>query len=143
MKKDEVPQDESRTYGGQKKLLYAVSDDGRYEGVPSSDWEVETFATVAAVEAFDALRDAALFRAWQGLTSPLEYHMYARRMDAATLSQAAGYGVWRVKRHFRPRIFSRLSSSRLQRYCDVLALSLDQLRSLPADTRQPDEDAGA
>ena len=133
MKKDEVPQDESRTYGGHKKLFYATNDDGDFEGVQSSGWEVETYATVSAVEALEAERDAALQRARIGETSPLEYHMYAKRMDLATLTSSTGYGAWRVKRHLKPSIFAKLPDSKLAPYCEAMDMTPEELRSLPSE----------
>ena len=41
MKKDDVPQDNSKSYQGQKKLLYAVDENGHYQGVASTGWDVE------------------------------------------------------------------------------------------------------
>jgi hypothetical protein len=131
MKTDEVPQDTARTYGGVKKLLYAVRDDGAYEGVQSAGWDVETYATVAAVEELDRLRDDAVARAKTGDTSPLEAHMYVRRMDVATLAGAAGIWEWRVRRHFQPKVFAGLSQALLARYAAALDLSVDALVKAP------------
>ncbi len=50
MKTDEVPQDPTTTYGGVRKLLYAVDDKGEYTGVRSQGWDVENYVTQAAVE---------------------------------------------------------------------------------------------
>ena len=131
MKADEVPQDTARTYGGSKKLMYAVRDDGEYMGVKSAGWEVETYATVTAVEELDRLRDDALRRAKVGATSPLEAHMYVRRMDIATLAAVTGIWQWRVKRHFRPDVFAQLSGPLLQRYAQALDISVADLRRVP------------
>lgn len=131
MKKDEVPQDKSRALAGQRKLMYAVDDSGAYTGVASAGWEAEDDSTMAAVREIDRLRDDALVRARKGATAPLEYHMYARRMEPATLSQTTGWPEWRVKRHFRPEVFRKLPASMMARYVDALELSVEQLRALP------------
>ncbi|MBL8558080.1 MAG: hypothetical protein JNM47_05130 [Hyphomonadaceae bacterium] len=131
MKTDEVPQDEARTYGGQKKLMYAVREDGEYTGVKSAGWEVETYATVRAVEELDRLRDDAVARAKAGATSPLEAHMYVRRMDVATLAAVTGIWEWRVKRHFRPSVFAGLSTALLERYAQALDIDVAALKRAP------------
>ena len=131
MKTDEVPQDPARTYGGSRKLLYAVREDGEYAGVQSAGWDVETYATVSAVEELDRLRDDAVARAKAGRTSPLEAHMYVRRMDPATLSAVTGVWQWRLRRHFRPEVFARLSDNLLQRYAQALDITVDTLRRTP------------
>lgn len=138
MKKDEVPQDNSRTYGGERKLMYAVDNDGKYTGVESSGWEVETYATVAAVEALEAQRDVALARGLAGETSPLEYHMFDKRMDMATLTSSTGYGAWRVKRHLKPAIFNKLPDAKLEPYCEALGIDIATLKSLPQPSLKTD-----
>jgi hypothetical protein len=132
MKTDEVPQDTAQTYAGVRKLLYAVDDKGEYTGVHSAGWEVETYVTLAAVDELNRLRDEAYERARVGKTSPLEYHMFARRMEVATLSAASGVWAWRVRRHFRPEVFAKLDDKVLQRYAATMGISVEELKQVPA-----------
>jgi hypothetical protein len=131
MKTDEVPQDTAQTYAGVRKLLYAVDESGEYTGVQSAGWEVETYATMAAVDLLNKQRDETLARAHAGQTSPLEFHMYDRRMDLATLAAASGVWTWRIKRHFKPDVFANLATPLLQRYADPMGISVETLRGLP------------
>jgi hypothetical protein len=131
MKTDEVPQDVAQAYAGNRKLLYAVDERGDYAGVKSAGWDVENYVTLAAVDAINRWRDEAWARAKHGETSPLEYHMYRRRMEPATLSAATGVWRWRLARHMRPKTFAKLSDGLLQRYADVLGISVEELRQLP------------
>ena len=75
--------------------------------------------------------DAALARGRAGITSPLEYHMFAKRMDMATLTSATGYGAWRVKRHLKPHIFNKLTDAKLKPYCEAMDILPEELRRLP------------
>lgn len=131
MKIDEVPQDTARTYGGTKKLLYAVDENGEYTGVNSAGWEVETYATMAAVEQLELARQDAWNRAKAGRTSPLEFHVLNRRMDIDTVSSATRIWKFRVRRHYRPDIFAKLPGKVLQRYASVLHMTVADLRALP------------
>lgn len=131
MKKDEVPQETARTYGGTKKLLYAVDDSGEYTEVNSAGWEPETFATVQAVDELNRLRDQAFADAKAGKVSPLVYWMYARRMEPATLAATTGLWAWRVNRHFKPKVFAGLSDAILARYAEVMDIPVASLRTLP------------
>ena len=70
---------------------------------------------------------AARTRSSLRVASPLEYHMYRSRMDVALLSQTTGLFRWRVRRHFRPEVFARLSPRLRQRYADALGLSPEAL----------------
>ena len=83
------------------------------------------------LEALHAQAEAARERVNAGRASPLEYWMYARRMDVTLLSQTSGFWQWRVKRHLQPKGFARLSPKQLERYAQALGLSLAALEQLP------------
>jgi hypothetical protein len=131
MKKDEVPQDKNRTYGGHKKIVYAVNTEGKYETISSSGWQAEEFVTLMAVDQLNELALAAYHSARQGASSPLEYHMYAKRLDIAGLSQATGLFQWRIKRHLKPTVFANLPPRIIKRYLAALGLTEAELRALP------------
>ena len=127
MKLDEVPQDHSSTYGGHSKLVYAVDDQGHYQGAQSDGWSTEAYATELAVIELEELA-AAAHAAWQhGELSPLKYLMYRHRMDELALAQITGLWQWRIRRHFRPAIYRRLSTALLTRYAEAFGLPLEQL----------------
>jgi hypothetical protein len=127
---DEVPQDRIPTYGGRRKLFYAVDHDGAYVTVRSSGWEAEAFATGSALEEIERLKNEAWERATSGATSPLEYYMHCRRMDLALLAKATGFSRWRVRRHFRPTVHRRLGERVLARYAEALGIDVPTLKGL-------------
>lgn len=131
MRSDEVPQDNSSSYAGHKKLLYAQTGEGNYVSVQSSGWAVEEAATCDAVAEFDRLALQALLTVKAGQKSPLYYHMYAARMDLALLAQVTGMWRWRIKRHFNPIHFAKLSDALLNRYADVFNIPLAALKTTP------------
>jgi hypothetical protein len=131
MDKESVPQDNSPTYAGLRKLLYAVDAQGKYTGVPSTGWEVESFATQTAVSELDRLRQDAWQRARDGKTSALEFHMFRNRMEPDTLSATTGIWRWRIRRHFNPARFSRLSDKLLTRYAEAMGIAVAELRVVP------------
>ena len=126
-----VPQDPSPTYEGQRKLLYAVDEQGAYTGVHSAGWEAETFATLTAVAELDRLREESWTRALAGQTSALEFHMFDRRMELDTLAATTGIWKWRIKRHFDVQRFARLPESILQRYADAMGITVERLKHVP------------
>jgi len=129
MKLDDVPQHNSSSYGGHKKLLYATNDDGRYTSTQSSGWDAEAFATALAVDTLQQQAEQAKQQWQQGLISPLPYLMYQARLDEIGLSQVTGLWRWRIRRHFHPDRFRRLSTAVLQRYSDALAIPVTQLQA--------------
>ncbi len=128
---DQVPQEENRTLGGHRKGVYARDASGKLVLVPSKGWEVEEIVTVQAVDVFHAQAEAARRRAEAGQSSPLEYWMYARRMDVEMLAQVTGLWQWRIRRHLRPAVFARLSPKLLARYAEALGLPVETIATLP------------
>jgi hypothetical protein len=131
MKIDEVPQDNNCTLGGYRKAMYARDASGRMVITPSTGWEVEEIVTTQAIDTLQAQADAARLRVEAGLSAPLEYWIYVRRMDLEMLAQVTGLWRWRIRRHLRPAIFARLAPALLARYADALGLSPDQISRLP------------
>jgi hypothetical protein len=127
----DVPQEGNATLDGLRKAIYARNADGRIVAVESAGWEAEEIVTRQAVDVFGAGAAAARARVLAGASSPLEYWMYARRMDLATLAQSSGVWRWRIRRHFRPALFSRLGSAMLDRYAAALGISRQTLCRLP------------
>jgi len=126
----QVPQDNSHTYGGHRKLLYATDAKGEYVGVQSSGWDVETTATDSALDLLAQQQRDAWQQASSGIVSPLAYYMVYRRMDVALLAQTTGLFQWRIRRHFRPDVYRKLPQRILARYSDALGLDITTLKAL-------------
>lgn len=124
----EVPQEGNATLAGHRKAMYARGADGKLHIVQSAGWEVEEIVTRQAVEDLDRLAADARQRVAAGQTSPLEFHMHRARMDVPMLAQITGLWQWRIRRHFRPAVFARLSPALLGRYAEAMGLSPDQLK---------------
>lgn len=126
---NEVPQDplEYKDRDKLKKLVYAVGKDGRYEGVGSVGWEAENAATRQAWQAIEDELAETERRVRSGELSPLVYFMQKKLMDVTLLAKYAGKWQWQVKRHFKPNVFSKLSQQMLQRYAEVLGITVEEL----------------
>lgn len=132
MKEADVPQDtEDSNYGGVRKLIYAVNDDGEFVGVKSTGWSVEAQATQTALDQFKNNCADSLQRAHLGKTAILEYYMYSRRMDLSLLSQTTGFFKWRIRRHLKPPVYAKLSNKVLAKYAQALEIDIDELRKIP------------
>jgi hypothetical protein len=128
---DQVPQEGNRTMGGYRRAMYARDTDGRIVIVPSPGGEVDETVTLQALDWIKEQTENARGRVLAGESSPLEYWMYAQRLDLPQLSQVAGVWQWRIRRHFRPQVFAKLSPKMLQKYAWVMGITVDQLKKLP------------
>jgi hypothetical protein len=128
---NDVPQDGNCTMGGHRRAMYARDAEGRIIVVPSLGSEVDETVTLQALDLIREMTEAARARVLAGESSPLEYWMYAQRLDLPQLSQVSGLWQWRIRRHFKPQCFAKLSVDILQRYADVMGITVEQLRKLP------------
>ena len=130
MLESEVPQEGNVTLGGHRKAVYARGADGKLQIVQSAGWEVEEIVARQAVDDLNRLAEEARQRVISGQTSALEYHMHKARMDVPMLAQTTGLLQWRIRRHFRPAVFARLSPALLERYASVMGVSSEQLKKV-------------
>ena len=67
---NEIPQDDSKIFRGQKKVIYATQN-GHYKPGTTTGWDTEAFVTEQAVEEFNQLTNEALDAVKRGEKSPL------------------------------------------------------------------------
>lgn len=132
MKAKDVPQDPS-FYRGGVRACYAVGEDGRYVVATSRGFEAETAATALAMEELAERREEARRRVLAGEASPLAWHMERRLMTVPLLAAHAGIARWRVRRHLKPDVFSRLPAATLERYARALGIDAAALSRLPEE----------
>ncbi|MFL0353028.1 hypothetical protein [Xanthomarina sp. GH4-25] len=131
MKKDEVPQDKSNLESANfKELCYAVDENGEYTTVNSSGWDPKTIALNKAIEDIKERVEDAKQRVLNNQSSPIEYYMEFHKMDLPILASYVGMWKWRVKRHFKPKVFNKLPKKILQKYADVFDVSMEQLNNI-------------
>lgn len=134
MDEKDIPQDNSRIFGGRRKVVYATRE-GRYVAAASSGWEVEEFATQQAADELARQTEEAWRLYCRGSVSPLYYLMFAFRHDETSLAAAAGVFRWQLRRHFKPQVFAALGRRVLDKYAAALCLDAAQLQQPSA----PDE----
>jgi hypothetical protein len=130
MKVNEVPQDITY-YEGEKRACYALNNEGKYVIVPSTGWSAEEVFNSLAVEELAANLEETRKDVLKGLKSSLCYHMERRQMIPEILAKTAGIATFRVKRHLRTEIFAKLKLSVLDRYAKALAITMEELKTVP------------
>ena len=130
MKKEEVPQDKGNlSKSDMKELVYATDEKGNYTTALSSGWEPKSIALSNSIEEINERIDAAKNQVKTGQASPILYYMELHKMDPQILASYVGIWKWRVKRHFKPNVFKRLSDKLLQKYADTFDIRVDELRN--------------
>ncbi len=133
MEIENVPQDNSSTYGEMKKAIYAKRSDGKIKSIGSSGWDVEEVVTKQAIYELEENAKEAYKEVKSGKKSPLYYYMYELRMDLAVLAQSTRFFKWSIKRDFKPEVFKKIGEKRLSVYCDVMGKTIQEIKELPKD----------
>lgn len=134
MKKEEVPQDKGNlSEKNMKELVYATDEKGNYTTALSTGWEPKTIALSNSIEVINERIAIAKKQVKNNEVSPICYFMELHKMDISILSSYVGMWQWRVKRHFKPKVFTGLSDKILQKYAETFAISIAELRNFKTD----------
>lgn len=133
IKNIEIPQEKNSVQEGQRKVMYAPNDGGKFKRYKYAS-ATEEFATLTAVEEYKILQKESLEKIRAGISSPIEFFMYKNRMDLPTLAAISGFWQFRVKRHLRAKIFQKLNDKILMKYADGFNISLKDLKKFKADS---------
>ena len=130
MKTDQVPQDDSSLSKKDiKELCYAVDENGNYTTALSSGWEPKSIALDGSMELIEQRIEQARQQVINNQAGPIVYFMEKNKMDLSILSSYVSMWKWRVKRHFKPAVFSKLNHIILKKYADVFEISVEELKS--------------
>lgn len=130
MKKEEVPQDKGNLSDkNMKELVYATDENGNYTTALSTGWEPKTIALSNSIDEISERIAIAKTRVDNGEVSPILYFMEFSRMDLSVLSSYVGMWQWRIKRHFKPKVFAGLNDKILKKYAEAFNISVAELRN--------------
>ncbi|MCH2023715.1 MAG: hypothetical protein MK207_14665 [Saprospiraceae bacterium] len=129
MKKEDLPQDKSKLENFTREMCYVKNKKGEYEQVLSSGWDVKAEALEGAWEEVENRIEEAKKSVARGALSPIVYFMELNIMDMSTL--AAYTGFWRIsiKRHFKPKVFQKLSTKKLLIYAKAFKITIEELKN--------------
>jgi hypothetical protein len=123
MKVNEVPQDDANLFEGKTRdVQYALNEDGKYTTVKSVGWDPKNIVLQQAWEFENVKISEAQQLVAEGKISPVFYHMKRCLMDLKLLASYTGFSRFRVKRHFKPKIFNKLSNEKLDKYVYAFGL---------------------
>jgi hypothetical protein len=130
MKKEEVPQDKGNLSNkNMKELVYATDEKGNYTTALSTGWEPKTIALSNSIDEISERIAIAKAQVENNEVSSIAYFMEVSRMDIAVLSSYVGMWQWRVKRHFKPKVFAGLNNAILKKYAETFNITIEELKN--------------
>ncbi|RLJ34449.1 hypothetical protein CLU97_3963 [Chryseobacterium sp. 7] len=130
MKKQDLPQDESNLKSANMtEVLYVTDENDNYTTANSTGWDAKKAALDESMELIYERIEEAKQNVAHNVASPIAYFMELNKMDLGVLASYVGMWQWRVKRHFKPKVFKTLSENVLKKYADAFGISVDELKN--------------
>ena len=130
MKKQDLPQDESNLKSANMtEVLYVTDENDNYTTANSTGWDAKKAALDESMELIYERIEEAKQSVANNTASPIVYFMELNKMDIGVLASYVGMWQWRVKRHFKPKVFKTLSENALKKYADAFGISVDGLKN--------------
>jgi hypothetical protein len=133
MHKKDIPQDKDDSLYEEKfgdgLLKYVLDENNHYTSGLSSGWSPEIIVLQQAMDDLEAEKSEVVEKVRNHLLSPIAYYAVLKRMDINVLSAYTGLMKWRIRRHYKPKIFDKLSTKVLTRYANVFEIPIDNLKN--------------
>ncbi|GEJ46552.1 hypothetical protein CRS_31600 [Chryseobacterium sp. ON_d1] len=111
------------------EVLYVTDENDNYTTANSTGWDAKKAALDESMELIYERIEEAKQNVANNTVSPIVYFMELNKMDIGVLASYVGMWQWRVKRHFKPKIFNTLSETTLKKYADAFGISVDELKN--------------
>lgn len=128
MEDSQNPVYKNKDYGQSRELIYSSYKEGNFEKEVGYHGEADRVILQQAWDLFKERIEDARQRVLSGKVSPIVYYMEKNLLDPMGLSMMAGISLFRVKWHFRPKVFKRLSDKTLEKYAKAFNISIAQLK---------------
>jgi len=130
MKKQDLPQDESNMKSANMtEVLYVTDENDNYTTANSTGLDAKKASLDESMELIHERIEEAKQNVANNTASPIAYFMELNKMDLGVLASYVGLWQWRVKRHFKPKVFKTLSETALKKYADAFGISVDELKN--------------
>jgi len=131
MKVNEVPQDARFLKNTViRDVSYAIDEEGNYTPVISEGWEVKNDALGITWDDIGEKCEEIREKVLAGQLSPLAYHLERNIMDISLFAKYTRQNTRKVKKHLKPEFFKILDDSVLQKYAEVLRISIEELKTV-------------
>ncbi len=130
MEENQNPVYKDKAYGQYRELSYSYEDGGKFEQTVGFHGDADRLILQQAWDLFNERIADARQRVLEGKVSPIAYYMEKNLLDPMNLSMMAGISLWRVKWHFKPGVFKRLSEPTMQKYATAFNVTIDQLKKV-------------
>ena len=113
----------------QEMILFAEKDDKTYGAIKSGSYVVKHFLSDFYLKK-ENLEKALREELKKGNISPVFYYMLLQDMGPGDLAKRVGISKRKLRKHFRPDAFAKLSEAMLQKYAIVFGVTVEQIKEI-------------
>ena len=117
-------------YGKYREMLYSYDETGNFQQDVKYHGETDRVVLQQAWDLFNERIADAREKVLAGKASPIVYYMEKILTDPLNLSMMAGIPIWKVKLHFRPWFFKRMSAKDKAKYMEAFNITQEQLNNI-------------
>jgi hypothetical protein len=129
-KHNDIQSDNENNNNSFRQIIYSVDENGKYFSTISPGFEPENIAHSLAIEEISNRIENVKREILAGNVSPLAYYLERELMTPLRLSGEVGISTWRIKRHLKPKVFSKISDKYLNRYAKFFKVSVSDFVNL-------------
>ncbi|MDR3093345.1 MAG: hypothetical protein LBU62_01720 [Bacteroidales bacterium] len=131
MKVEEVPQDRGALAPTNlRDIYYALDENGNYRQVPSVGWEPKNEALSLVWENISDEAQNIRQEVLEGKKSPLAYHLETHLFSVKMLASYMDIPKKTIKKHLQPEAFAQLDDHFLQKYAEMLNITVEELKKV-------------
>ena len=130
MEENSNPVYKDERHGKYREMLYYYQEDGNFEKKVGYHGEPDRIILQQAWDMFNDRIEEARKKVLSGKASPIVYYMEKIITDPLNLSMMAGIPIWKVKMHFKPWFFKRMSEKDQKKYAEAFNITVEQLKAV-------------
>jgi len=111
----------------QEMILFAEKDDKTYGAIKSGSYVVQHFLSDFYLKK-ENLEKALREELKKGNISPVFYYMLLQDMGPGDLAKRVGISKRKLRKHFRPDFFAKLSDAMLHKYAVVFGVDVAKMK---------------
>ncbi len=119
--------DEDLIYRNNRELFYSFDENGNYTKRVGYQYSANQVIIKQSWEVAEERINNVIQKIKEGELSPLAYYMEKHLMELPTLADYSGFMKWRVKRHLKPKVFSKLKPNVILNYASIFDVTPEEL----------------
>lgn len=126
---EDIPQEENLLYKYNRELFYSFDKEHKFSRKLNYQNTSNQIIIKQSWDAAEERLEEIKLRVLEGKLSPIAFFMEKNLMDIPMLAAYVELWKMKVRRHLKPKGFSKLKPEVLKKYADVFGISTEELKN--------------